>query len=162
MFGTVLLGLALQATSQAPLALTCVGGGTANKPTFGTLNSYSSGSGMIGTTPVTGSGTTTTTVTGMRQQGFADQVDVSLFAGDDRIRLPRTMLPGLRGGKDGWFKLKNVVADGRSIRAKAAVNFMNSPNVIIDRVTGNISISGKSGDYSGQCLAVDENAVARF
>jgi hypothetical protein len=98
----------------------------------------------------------------MRQQGFEDQVDVRLFGGDDRIRLPRSMLPPVHGGDGGWFKLKNVVADSRSIRAKAAVNFMNNPNVFIDRVTGTISISGRAGDYSGQCQAVDANVPAKF
>jgi hypothetical protein len=117
---------------------------------------------MVGGTPVSGSGYSTTTVTGMRQQDFADQVDVRLFSGDDRIRLPRTMLPAFRGGEGGWFKLKNVTADGRSIRGKAAVNLINSPNVHIDRVTGSISISGKAGDYVGQCQAVEADAPAKF
>ena len=72
------------------------------------------------------------------------------------------MLPPLHGGSDGWFKLKNVVVDGRSIHASAAVNFMNSPKVYIDRVTGTISISGKAGDYSGQCQVIDVNAAPRF
>jgi hypothetical protein len=72
------------------------------------------------------------------------------------------MLPLLRGGKDGWFKLKNVVADARTIRAKAAVNFINNPNVFIDRVTGTISISGKAGDYSGRCEAMIDDAPAKF
>ena len=72
------------------------------------------------------------------------------------------MLPPLHGGSDGWFKLKNVKADARSIHASAAVNFINNPKVYIDRVTGTISISGKAGDYSGQCEAVDANAAAKF
>ena len=76
--------------------------------------------------------------------------------------MPRTMLPLIRGGKEGWFKLKNVVADARSIRAKAAVNLANNPNVFIDRVTGTISISGKAGDYAGQCQAIDASAPAKF
>jgi hypothetical protein len=153
---------AAQATAQQPLSLTCMGAGTANKPTAHSAYSYGSMSGHVGTTPVSGSASGTTTVYGMRQQGFEDQVDVQLFGGDDRIRMPRTMLPGLHGGKDGWFELKDVVADARSIRAKAAVNFANHPNVLIDRVTGTISISGKAGDYSGQCQVIDANAPAKF
>jgi hypothetical protein len=72
------------------------------------------------------------------------------------------MLPGLHGGDDGWFKLKDVVVDARSIHAKATVNFANHPNVFIDRVTGTISISGKSGDYAGQCQAMQADAPAKF
>jgi len=89
-------------------------------------------------------------------------VDIRLFGGDDRIRLPRTLLPPLHGGSDGWFKLKNVKADERSIHASAAVNFMNNPKVYIYRVTGTISISGKADDYSGQCQAIQVDAPAKF
>ena len=109
-----------------------------------------------------GSGDSYGTITTKRQQQFGDQVDIRLFGGDDRIRLPRTLLPPLHGGNDGWFKLKNLQVDARSIRGKAAVNFINSPNVSIDRVTGTISISGKAGDYSGQCEAVAADAAPKF
>lgn len=147
---------------QQPLELTCFGAGTANKATTAISNSNARFSGMAGTMPVSGSGSGSTTVIIPRQQDFQDQVDVRLFNGDDRIRLPRTMLPLLRGGNAGWFKLKKVVADARSIRAKAAVNFMNNPKVLIDRVTGTISISGKAGDYAGQCQVIDAKALAKF
>ena len=72
------------------------------------------------------------------------------------------MLPPIRGGKDGWFKLKDVQANARSIRASAAVNFMNNPKVHIDRVTGTVSISGKAGDYVGHCQVIDANATPQF
>ena len=151
-----------QAAVQQPLSLTCFGGGTANKAAAATVNSYGSFSGNVGSTPVSGTGNSFSTIVGQRHQGFEDQVDVRLFSGDDRIRLPRTMLPPVHGGADGWFKLKDVVADARSIHAKASVNFINSPKVYIDRVTGSISISGKAGDYSGQCQAVAVDMPAKF
>ena len=154
--------VAAQTASQQPLNLTCGGAGTANKIAVATASSSGGFMGSVGTTPISGSTYGTTTFTGKRQQGFEDQVDVRLFSGDDRIRLPRTMLPPLHGGSDGWFKLKNVVTDARSIRASAAVNFMNSPKVYIDRVTGTISISGKAGDYSGQCQLIDPNEASKF
>jgi hypothetical protein len=147
---------------QEPLNLTCFGGGTANKISSSSVNSYGTYSGSVGTTPVSGQGSSHGTIMSVRQQAFGDQVDIRLFGGDDRIRMPRTMLPPLHGGKDGWFKLKGIVADARSIRAKAAVNFMNSPNIFIDRVTGTISISGKAGDYSGQCEATTTDSPAKF
>ncbi|MFL6758699.1 hypothetical protein [Sphingomonas sp.] len=153
---------AAQVAAQQPLNLTCGGGGTANKATAVSGYSNTQAFGTVGTTPVSGSAQTTTTVYGTRQQGFADQVDIRLFSGDDRIRLPRTLLPPLHGGSDGWFKLKNVKADERSIHASAAVNFMNNPKVYIDRVTGTISISGRAGDYSGQCQATPADAPAKF
>jgi hypothetical protein len=157
-----LLMMIQAAAAQQPLQLICGGSGTANKVAYGSANSYSSGAGHVGGVPFAGSASTTTTVTGTRQQGFADQVDVRLFSGDDRIRLPRTMLPAIRGGEGGWFKLKNVEVTERAITAKAAVNFINSPNVRIDRLTGVISISGKAGDYTGSCEAVAADAKPKF
>jgi hypothetical protein len=158
----MLLLLFLQAAIQQPLDLTCFGSGTANKVSSASVNSYGTFSGSVGTMPISGQGSSYGTVTSRRQQAFGDQVDIRLFAGDDRIRLPRTMLPPLHGGSDGWFKLKNLKVDARTIRGKAAVNFINSPKVFIDRVIGTISISGKAGDYSGQCEAVQGDAPAKF
>lgn len=142
----LLLLILAQTAIQQPLELTCVGAGTANKPALTSVNGYGGSA----------------TISSQRDRDFTDQVDVRLFTGDDRIRLPRTMLPPVRGGNDGWFKLKNVVADARSIRASAAVNLLNNPKVFIDRVTGTISISGKGGDYSGQCEVVDATAAPKF
>jgi hypothetical protein len=150
------------AAPQAPLDLTCTGAGTANKATAHTAYSFGSVQGHVGTTPVYGTGSGTTTVYGTRQEGFEDQVDIRLFSGDDRIRLPRMMLPPLHGGTDGWFKLKDVKSDARTIRAEAQINFLNHPKIYIDRVTGTISISGKAGDYSGECQVIDANAPAKF
>lgn len=153
---------AAPAPQQQPLMLTCGGAGTANKATSSTAWSSGQFSGHGGTTHVGGTTSGHTTIMGMRQQGFADQVDVRLFDGDDRIRMPRTMLPLIRGGKEGWFKLKNIQVEARAIRASAAVSIINNPKVYIDRVTGTISISGKSGDYSGQCEVVPPDAPAKF
>ena len=151
-----------ESTPVAALNLVCGGGGTANKLAVATVYGSSSTSGMVGTAPISLYGSGSSTITTQRQQGFADQVDVRLFSGDDRIRMPRTMLPPIRGGSDGWFKLKNVKVTDRAITASAAVNFINSPKVHIDRLTGTIAINGKAGSYSGQCEAVDPNAQRRF
>lgn len=165
-FGALALGLTGLAqadpAAQQPLSLTCVGGGTAKKPFVITNGSSGTISGNVGTTPISGTYSGGSSVVIPRNEEFADQVDVRLFAGDDRIRLPASTIPALHGGAGGWFKLKNVVADGRSIRAKAEVNFINKPKIYIDRVTGTISIAGKDGDYSGQCQAVQGDAPARF
>ena len=148
-------------TSQ-PLQVSCLGGGTANKVAAATAFGWGSFHGSAGGTWFSGATSGTTTLFGTRQQGFSDQVDIRLFTGDDRIRLPRTMLPPIHGGAAGWFKLKDVVVDARFIRASAAINFMNNPKIYIDRVTGTISISGKAGDFTGQCQAVAADAAPKF
>jgi hypothetical protein len=159
---SLILSITAAQAAEQPLQLTCFGAGTANKPSAATAWGNAHASGTVGATTWSRGGSQTTTVYGVRQQSFGDQVDVRLFSGEDQIRMPRTMLPGLHGGRDGWFELKNVVADAHSIRGKAAVNFANHPNVFIDRVTGTISISGKSGDYTGQCQVMDTNAAPKF
>ena len=154
--------LLLQATAAQPLNLSCFGGGTANKISMTTVDGSGSSFGTVGGRNYTSYGSGSATIMGQRQQGFSDQVDIRLFSGDDRIRLPRTLLPPLRGGKDGWFRLKNVVTDARSIHASVVVNFINNPKLFIDRVTGTISISGKAGDFAGQCEAMRADAPAKF
>jgi hypothetical protein len=147
---------------QKPLSLTCLGAGAAVKSSVGTVNTFSSFSGFAGGRMVSGSGFGSGTVVTQHDRNFSDQVDIRLFAGDDRIRFPRTMLPLLHGGNDGWFRLVKIVADKRAIHGEVVVNFMNHPKVYIDRVTGTISISGHGGDYSGQCEAVQADAPAKF
>jgi hypothetical protein len=144
-------------TIDRPLQISCFGSGTADKKKVVSTYGSSSFSGIAGTTTFSGSGSGTSWTVLPHDRQFRDQVDIRLFSGDDRIRLPRTLLPPIHGGSAGWFKLKHVVADARSIRASAAINFMNNPKVFIDRVTGTISISGRAGDYSGQCEVVDES-----
>ena len=134
------------AGTQHSLTLTCVGAGTADKQRGGVLIGRWGWASAVS----------------HHDRQFNDQVDVRLFAGDDRIRLPRTMLPGIHGGEAGWFKLKDVVSDSRSIQAHAAVSAFHNPKVYIDRTTGTISISGKDGDYSGECQVIDANAGPKF
>ena len=102
------------------------------------------------------------TVNGTRDRAFTDQVDVELAGQTGRIRLPRTMLPPMNGGKAGWFELRKLQVTDRAINASVAVNFINKPKVHIDRVTGTITIAGKNGDYNGRCKKVDPAAQRQF
>ena len=76
----------LQAAATQPLNLTCMGAGTANKLTVTNVYGSGGGYGTVGATPYSYSGSGNATAYGSRQQEFTDQVDVRLFAGDDRIR----------------------------------------------------------------------------
>lgn len=130
--------------------LVCIGGGSANKASVGTVNAWNSYGDYA-----------SATVVGQRSQGFEDQVRIRLNDEDPRLRMPRSMLPGIRGGKDGWFKLKNVEYGEGEITASIAVNFLNNPKLRLDRYTGAISISGKAGDFTGQCRKFDPNQVEK-
>lgn len=101
--------------------------------------------------------------TSERSVGFGDQVDLEINSeGLSKIRMPRAMLPSLHGGKDGWFKLDDVKFSDSSITATAQVSIINSPKVRVDRMTGRISINGKSGDYSGECRKSDPATERKF
>jgi hypothetical protein len=141
--------LSLLLLQVAPLELICGGGGSANKrdaaSIYGADNRGNSGWATVQTT---------------REAGFEDQVDVIIDGSTSRIRLPRMMLPPIRGGKDGWFDLKDVVVTDNSITATATVNVINHPKVNIDRRSGTISIDGKAGHYSGRCERAPEAGQA--
>lgn len=133
-----------------PLHLMCVGGGRANQATSSqTYVAGSNGASAWGTT------------NGIRSVPFDDRVNVEIYDDEGRIRLPRTMLPTIRGGKDGWFELENLKVTENEITGSAAVNVINSPKVRIDRLTGRISIAGKAGSYSGECQAYDPATTQR-
>ena len=143
--------LAGQAAAPQPIHLICVGAGTAARltSTYGSVydNRGNSAWGQV---------------LSQRDTPFDDQVNIDIGAdGTGRIRMPRAMLPVIRGGKDGWFELGSIKMTDYEITAAAQVNFMNRPRVRLDRITGAISISGKAGDYSGECQAYDPAATPR-
>ncbi len=148
----IILGLLLmaQAAPEGRLQLTCRGGGTANK--------QDSTSAYAGDNA---GNSAWATVQGRRAEGFEDQVDLWIENGEGRVRLPRTMLPPVRGGEDGWFKLNDIEMGDAAITASAAVNFINKPKLRVDRHTGVISIDGKAGHYVGQCEKFDPAAQPR-
>lgn len=131
------------------LELACGGAGSANRADHTTVNAYGNG------------GYASANIVGRRSEGFSDQVNLWVEANDGRIRMPRTMLPPIRGGEDGWFKLKSIKLTDREITASVAVNALNNPKLRIDRFSGAISLSGKAGNYSGHCVKYDPSTEAR-
>lgn len=100
-------------------------------------------------------------IVGNRSVPFDDQVNVMIDGVEGQVRMPRSMLPPIHGGNDGWFKIKSMRLTENEITGSAGVNFANSPKIRIDRITGNISMSGKAGDYSGRCTRYDPATVQR-
>jgi hypothetical protein len=146
----------------------CFGGGAANKPTLTTVHGTHGTSGTISGNhgefaTFDGSGSSSATIIGQRSQGFEDQVSLRIQGGEGQLRMPRTMLPPVHGGSDGWFKLKDIKIQPNEITATVAVNFINSPKLRLDRYAGTISISGKAGDFTGRCQRFEpEHAQRQF
>jgi hypothetical protein len=124
----------------AELNLACVGAGSATRENSGGL--FGGGEGIFGSF-------------GKRDVGFEDQVSLWFEGETGSLRMPRSMLPNIRGGKDGWFELRNVEYSDQEITATIAVSILNKPKLRLDRYTGTVSISGKSGDYTGRCEKFD-------
>lgn len=137
----LLAPVALQAAEPVGrLQLTCRGGGSANRERSSSVYATDSG-GHSAWANARSDGS----------EQFEDQVDLSIDGNEGRIRLPRTMLPPIRGGEDGWFKLTSIEIGEATITASASVNPLNHPKIHVDRHTGVISIDGKAGHYVGQC-----------
>jgi hypothetical protein len=132
------------------LDLVCLGTGAATRQTNTTVNAWDSDGGYGSANGV-----------GNRSVPFDDQVNLWVDGDEGRLRMPRAMLPSIRGGEDGWFKVKSIKITQNEITGSVAVNLVNNPKLRIDRVTGAISISGKAGDYSGRCERYDPATVQR-
>lgn len=144
-----LLLLAADVDAAERLDLVCVGSGSANKQSSSSVyvhNNY--GDSAWGN------------VVGNRSVPFDDQVNLWIKADKGRLRMPKVMLPLIRGGKDGWYKIKNVRVGRWEITGSIAVNIINNPKFRIDRRNGYITMSGKSGYYSGRCSKYDPNSQA--
>ena len=130
------------------LNLICRGAGSATRENSGGLFSSNGGNGIFGSF-------------GKRDVGFEDQVNLEIAGEEGRLRMPRSMLPAIRGGEDGWFGLRNIQVKDEEITATVTVSIINKPKVRLDRYTGAISISGKSGDYTGQCEKFDPAKIEK-
>jgi len=150
MFALLLVQAAMTQPSSAEVNLVCLGAGSANKVS----SAYAFGGNSYG-------GSAWANVVGHRSVPFDDQVNVKIDGTTGSIRLPRTMLPKLHGGDAGWFELRDVKETDDAITGTAAVNFANHPKVHLDRITGTISIDGKSGHYSGTCQKYDPTSAPK-
>lgn len=148
--------MAIAAGAHAPvnaqtLHLVCLGAGSGNRAfqTFGTAQNNAGGSAWGQSV-------------GMRPVPFDDQVNIEIGEdGTGRVRMPKMMLPGVRGGKDGWFEIRKVEITDDEIKGVVQVNILNSPKLRLDRIQGRVSIDGKSGNYSGECQPYDPDTVQR-
>lgn len=148
----MILFLALVAAQPTDhIELRCMGGGAATKFSGGMASMYDNRGYRASGNFITG-----------HRDAYDDQVDVIIDADASKIRLPRSLLPAIRGGKDGWFKLKNLEVSDDAISASGAVSMVNNPKIHIDRRSGFISINGKTGHYEGRCEKIDATEPKRF
>ncbi len=130
--------------------LNCNGGGT-SKESDVTTGSITDAYGR----------TTTGQVSSYRNYNFAEGISIEISGASGRIRMPRNLLPVIKGGNNGWFNLEKVAVSDREITATAKVNFLNKPKISIDRMNGTVSINSSSGSFFGQCSNYDADQSKR-
>lgn len=119
--------------------LVCEGQGVTTESSHSSATAYGSGGTAYG------SGTS------YRAVRVPAMLRVRMEGVDIRIRPPASILPAIRGGdRDGWWPLTNVNITDQSIRGRFSINFLNKPDVYIDRMTGDITLRGISS-FSGTC-----------
>lgn len=126
------------------LHLVCDGGGAANRGTSTFAQGWDNNGNNAGAI-----------INGQRSVGFEDQLQLWIEGTEGKARLPRIMLPVLRGGEGGWFDIKSVKISENEITGTVGVNFVNHPKLVLDRLTGTISLSGKAGQFNGRCRKFD-------
>lgn len=139
--------MSLIALAAAAISLICPG--TAEKDGSSTTTAIVGGSVGIAT-----SGT---------RVDFDDSVSFRLNEdGTGSARLPKRIQPMYKqGGKDGWFPLVNVKKTDDEITGQVRFHSMYKPRFRLDRITGQIVLTGDLGDFSGQCQAFDPATVQR-
>ena len=154
---SVLLALAVFAACPAQaqeagnrLSLVCGGAGVANKHSttqaYGWNNSGDSADAII---------------TSERSVGFEDQLQLWIEGSAGKARMPRTMLPPIHGGNGGWFDVKDIRVSDTEITGTVAVNALNHPKLVLDRLAGTVSLAGKAGQFNGRCLKFDPATAQR-
>lgn len=133
------------------LNLVCTG--TANYTVDERTNLYAYSGGQ------SASGWATTTRGASSREEFTFRV-----AGNDiRVRPPRIMIPLMRGKGlgDGWWPLSDAQVDDARIGGKWSFNPLNNPRAVIDRRTGEATVSGFGFSFRGTCEAVSYDPEAR-
>lgn len=142
--------LAYAQQSGNRLNLVCGGGGSANQASrsYGQAwdNEGNSASGYV---------------TQQRAVGFEDQLQLWIEGDAGKARMPRAMLPSIRGGENGWFDIKDIKLTDNEITGTVTVNFMNKPKLVLDRLTGTVSLAGKAGQFNGRCQKFDPSTAKR-
>ena len=132
------------------LSLVCGGAGMANKHSttqaYGWNNSGDSADAII---------------TSERSVGFEDQLQLWIEGGAGKARMPRTMLPPIHGGNGGWFDVKDIRVSDTEITGTVAVNALNHPKLVLDRLAGTVSLAGKAGQFNGRCQKFDPATAQR-
>jgi len=87
---------------------------------------------------------------------FSGNGTVEISSGTGRMRIPDPMIPLLMSGdSNGWYPIEDLFVGDREITGVVHINFLSQPKLRIDRMTGKLSMSGGTNDFSADCSAAD-------
>lgn len=94
-----------------------------------------------------------------------DRAYIEVDGATARIKPPESIVPTLAGrGDDGWRAMTDVTITEREVRGRFALNWINKPTVAVNRMTGEVTITG--GDalagragFVGQCERVPDRPM---
>ena len=92
---------------------------------------------------------------------YEDQLQLWIEGGEGKARVPRVLLPPLHGGDQGWFEIKGIAVKDNEITGSVSINFINHPKLVLDRLTGTVTLSGKVGSFNGRCQKFDPATAKR-
>jgi len=160
-FGHILPGIAAcfvassflmgQATAS-DLHLVCSGSGSVAATQTSYANTYDS------KTKRYNYGTVNTSV----RRPFSGSAEVNISDTGARIKLPGDMIPALSSDHDGWFPINDIIKDERRISGTVKINLLNKPELLIDRMTGQLTLKGGLEDFTGACQSFDAGAKPKF
>jgi hypothetical protein len=94
---------------------------------------------------------------------FEGVVELKIEMGGAKIRIPPGMYPSVYvSDKTDWLQVKEISMDEREIRGKFKITILSKPDLRIDRVTGEITVSDSSVNFTGSCEKVDTEAMPKF
>lgn len=103
------------------------------------------------------------TVQSITKRNYTGTADVKIGPGFARLRPPEAMLPTFNSVEDdGWLDIQELSMNESQITGEVSFNLFNKPDIKINRLTGEIVISGMGTDFQGECEAIDHNAKPKF
>lgn len=86
-----------------------------------------------------------------------DRAYIEINGDTARIKPPESIVPSVSGrGDDGWRELTDLTVTDREIRGRFSLNWINRPTVVVNRMTGEMTITagdvlaGRAG-FAGSC-----------
>lgn len=140
---TDLIGAAM--LQELVFSLICTGAGS--------FVTYDGGQAVVNGDLITSTGSA-------RRAERADRAYIEVNGETVRIKPPASIVPNLSGrGDDGWRTMSEVSITQREIRGRFSLNWINKPAVVVNRMTGEVIISGGdilagSAGFVGDCERV--------